>query len=508
MEFERLQPFFTTDKNAKANRLHAARESFQWFFYLYLSHYLTIQPAPFQVEAFELAKEERLLFVEPRGYGKSVKWSIGYPLWVMLTNPYHKDMKWQKEDIFCISNTAALAEKWIRYHKRELEENVRIIEDFGPTPGKVWRTDEIEVRVNGIAHGRIISRGAGAQIRGEHPTEVVVDDLENREEAASENTREKVKEYFWSDLWGSFRHEKGNRTRCKIVGNMVHPLCLLADLMQKDFWQSRLFGVYKADGTPLWPEYMDDDKLQELRRQTPEATWMAEYMNQPVVSENPTFMRQWFNSYEPGMLRDGKGEKLSHKDMYIVTAIDPAISQRDAADYSAIVTYGATWDEKNPRIYCLEAKRGHWSMSKQITELMASYEKFPGSVQIIETVAYQKALYQEYRERLDRDRLNIKVIEVTPDKDKGRRANSVTPLFERGLVYFDHEDKMQRVAMDELALFDYAKRKSGRDDLVDATVNCLAHIDTWLRRKRHKTGEKKELTLMWESKNPIFTRAS
>lgn len=504
--FETLRPYFddNRDKNARGNRLKAARDSFKWFMYLYLSHYLTIKPAPFQLEEFRLAREPRLLIVEPRGYGKSVKWSIGYPLWVILNNPYELDMKWQKEDLFCLSNTAALAEKWIRYHKRELTENSRILADYEPEPGRIWRNDEIEVKVGGKPRGRIIARGAGAQIRGEHPSEIVIDDLENREEAASEGPREKMKEYFYQDVWGTIRHEKGRETRTKIVGTFVHPLALLPELYNKDWWVKRLYAVYNPDGSPLWPEYMEDGKLQELRSRLPETAWAAEYMNAPIVSENPTFLRDWFKPYEPGMLRDGSGKKIGLSDMYIVTAIDPAISQRDGADYTAITTYGATWDEKNPCVYLLDARRGHWPMSTQITELFAAHEKYPTADQLIETIAYQKALYYEYKERLEREHLNIKVIEIEPDKDKGRRANAVTPMFQRGLVHFDFTDKMHQIVMDELALFDYSKRRHGRDDFVDTTVNCLTRIDEWFRRrKKHKT-RKRGLHIMWEPNSPIY----
>ena len=499
--WDELRPFF----EKRENRLHAAKESCRWLWLLYLDRFFTIAMPPFQVELFDLAAEERLLIVMPRGYGKSVVWSICYPLWVILNNPYELDMRWQKEDLFMISNTANLAEKWIRNHKAILTTNSRIVGDYGVEPGKIWRNDEIEVTVNGRPHGRIIARGSGAQIRGEHPTELILDDLENREEASSEGPREKMKEYFFSDLWGSLRHEDGARTRVKIVGTFVHPLALLPELYEKDWWEARKYSVYNADGTPLWPAYMDDEKLQILRSQVPETTWASEYKNQPIVSENPTFMREWFGSYEPGMLRGANGGKITVRDMMIVTAIDPAISQRDGADYTALTTYGVTWDDEKPRIYCLDARRGHWPLSRQITELLACYEKFPGSVQLIETVAYQKALFYEYKERLDREHLNIKVLEIIPDKDKGRRANAITPLFQSGAVYFDHGDRMQSLLMDELALFDYSKRKHGRDDWVDSTVHCFTHIGEWLRRKKRRAKKDTKPILMFKSNSPVCT---
>ena len=77
-------------------------------------------------------------------------------------------------------------------------------------------------------------------------------------------------------------------------------------------------------------------------------------------------------------------------------------------------------------------------------------------------------------------------------------------MFQRGLVHFDFTDKMHQIVMDELALFDYSKRRHGRDDFVDTTVNCLTRIDEWFRRrKKHKT-RKGELYIMWEPNSPIY----
>jgi predicted phage terminase large subunit-like protein len=500
-----MRPFLYSHPKAKENRLHAAGESYKWFFNIYLSHYMTLPSAPFHLESFKRAREERVLEIWPRTYGKSVIWSIGYPLWVILNNPYELDMKWKKEDLFCLSNTAKLAEKWLRYHKRELLENSRIQGDYEVTPGKIWRNDEIEVTVRGVPHGRIVGLGAGAQIRGEHPTEVVIDDLENREEQGSEGPREKMREYFYQDVWGAFRQEEGHRTRAKIVGTFVHPLGLLPELYQKDWWKVKSrYAVYKPDGTPLWPEYMDDEALRVLRSQIPETAWASEYMNAPIVSENPLFRRETFRGYEPGTLRDGEGKLIGQRDMLIVTAIDPAISQRDAGDYSALVTVGATWGDE-PKIFTLDAQRGHWLTSRQINELIAAYQRFPGSKQLIETTAYQKSLYHQYRDRLDREGLDIAPIAVEPDKDKGVRAHAVTHLFQAGMVHFDYSDKMQQILMDELALFDYTKRKHGRDDFVDAMVYALTYIDEWLRRKkRQKRGAKRGLNLLWEPRSPIY----
>ena len=119
----------------------------------------------------------------------------------------------------------------------------------------------------------MFAKGAGAQARGEHPTEIVIDDLENREQAAGEGTRENMRAYFYQDLWGTLRHKGEDRTRVKIVGTFVHPMALLPELYTKDWWTKCKYSVYKDDSSPLWPEYMDHEDLIKLRNTVTPTAW-------------------------------------------------------------------------------------------------------------------------------------------------------------------------------------------------------------------------------------------
>lgn len=416
-------------------------------------------------------------------------------------------LKWKREELVMISNTAALAETWVKRQKTELMFNERIVADYQPTKGETWRVDEYEINVRGKPHGKIVAKGSGAQIRGDHPSEVLIDDLENREEAKSEGPRQNMREYFYQDLLGVLRDEAGSETRLKIVGTFVHPQALLPELYNQDWWEKRKYAVLNPDGTSLWPEYRDLDNLKELRRRVKEPAWWAEYMNQPIVSEDPTFRREWFKSLtstQPGVVVGSSGRKHNIRDLYKVCKIDPAISQRDSGDYSAILVYGVCFEEPD-EIFLLEARRGHWTLSRQISEMLDIHEKYPGTLQIIETVAYQKALYYEFKERCDQDALNIRVIEEIPDKDKGRRAHAVQPLFQANKVHFDHESPAQQIVMDELAMFDYEVRKHGRDDYVDCTSGALGHMDMWLRRRRKGRKRDGKPIIMFKPSSPVCT---
>ena len=484
-DFSQLMERFDDEKcpDARANRLYAAKHSFKWFMLLYMSHFLTHKPADFQLESYEKAKDERLLQVWPRGFGKSITWSVCYPLWVVLNNPFNLDLKQHIEDIFCISNAGPLAEKWIRFHKRELTTNSRILADYRVEPGEIWRVDQIEINKNGHVIGRITAKGSGAQIRGEHPTELLIDDLEDREEARSETLRKKTEEYFFQDLWGTLRHKAPGRTRVKIVGTFVHPLALLPKLYNKDWWTKVKYAVYKPDGSPLWPDYMDKHALEELRMQLEDVSssaWASEYMNQPIISENPIFVDNWIQTYEEEndvrFLRDKK------QGLYTVIALDPAISRRDKSDFSAIVTISSNFESK-PNFYVRNkgVVRGHWPIHHTISELARLYQKFQANAVVIETVAFQQAIADEFRRYCENNRWFPRIIEIKPDQDKERRAHAVAPLLERGQVFFDTSDVMVQHLVDEMLVFP----TGDHDDLVDAFDYSLAELKRWAGRERN-----------------------
>ena len=125
--------------------------------------------------------------------------------------------------------------------------------------------------------------------------------------------------------------------------------------------------------------------------------------------------------------------------------------------------------------------RGHWPIHHTISELARLYQKFQANAVIIETVAFQQAIADEFRRYCDNNRWFPRIIEIKPDQDKERRAHAVAPLLERGQVYFDTSDVMVQHLVDEMLVFP----TGDHDDLVDAFVYALAELKQWAGRERN-----------------------
>ena len=435
----------------------------------FLVHHWKYPVPPFHRELYNLAEsdENRIVIAAPRSFAKSTVFSFTYPLYEICEGTSKKGI--------IVSETSALAKHWLRMIKGELETNKGILAYYGNLKTDKWTEDHI------ICHnpetGRkfeLLAKGRGAQIRGFRPDWVVLDDLENDEEVRSGDQRDKLLEWFDKALLNTLEKE----CRLIYIGTVLHPLSLLQNCLNRPGWTSHIYKAFDPIGNSIWPEKWPNEALEQRKREIGAVAFNSEFMNEPIISENPVFLKEWMKGYE----QDSEVfKKINNTGLYRVTACDPAISKQDDADYSAIITLGATFD-REPVIYVLEVKRGHWSLRDTVRELFLTHESLKQKRTVIETTAYQQALLDEVHAEQDNRRTNICAVEVKPDKDKERRAHAVSTLLQDGKVYFDKSDRMTQRLMDELIMFP----TGDHDDLVDAFVYALTEIKNWSGREHSK----------------------
>ena len=155
-------------------------------------------------------------------------------------------------------------------------------------------------------------------------------------------------------------------------------------------------------------------------------------------------------------------------DMTIEAAIDPAISKRDTAAYSAFVVAGQVRRGVNRgRLYVLHAEKAHLSTYEQVDRMLKLTVEHKIRTWRIEDVAYQKAL-GDVLDHESRERgVPVHVELVKPDGDKLRRANAWSPLVESGTVLFGPG---QKTLIDDLLAVPLDPRAW---DLPDAAGLCV-----------------------------------
>jgi len=501
-----------------ASRRQLTRRFLYLFWWYYFPHYHQRRIPAYKIHQTFYSNHPRLLIVDARDHGKSVLWSCGYPLWVTLTNPYDQPAenvlgggfryeRGTEEIIAQISLAGDLPIRFMRRHKSELQYNPRLVRDWGNQSTAnmregIWQNDHILLK-NGA---QIYSKGSYSQIRGDHPTEAVVDDLEDRQLAQNPENRKKMKAYFFADLYGALEPY----SRLKVIGTFVHPECLLKELFEKEIKtpagleQSNLFKhrwakfKYQAllpDGEPLAPEIWPKEQLlirkAELMAHAP-AVWRAEYMNEPETAENPIFPETWFRAEINGYNSKDPKFGTQIRNLKIFSFADPAAKEKEMDDYTAVVTVGVK-TAKRPEVYVLEVKNFRKSFRGNLSEVLNTWLKWRGRIGF-EAIAFSSWLGSTFHEICDENHYNPDYYltdyrekekhkkEKPKPYDKVSRAQRVTYFWEYGLIYFDYDEPMTQLLIDQLKYFPNTEH----DDMVDALVGVLWEIDRWVKNESRK----------------------
>lgn len=193
-----------------------------------------------------------------------------------------------------------------------------------------------------------------------------------------------------------------------------------------------------------------------------------------------SYSPEWFNRYVMGSWDAFEGQifdisKITGYDqlpgpediLLTVSAIDPAISKAKTACRTAITTLALA---KNGHIYDLESIAGQWSFHETLEEIAKMLSRQSPMHLGVEDVAYQRALY----EACSRYFPQINVHDLKADKDKFRRAKSVSHIVAKGLFHTNNKDLMS-----EISAFQPDAEGKERKDMVDALVHALHMIQTF-----------------------------
>lgn len=413
----------------------------------------------------------RLLFVAPRGFAKSSICSRFYPLWLSLFG--------YKKDIFLVSATISLAKENLRFIRNELENNEKLIEDFGEQKSDKWTEDYLLLR-NGTT---IRAKGRGFQIRGFRPDLIVCDDLEDEEIIYSKEQRDKLENWFFRTLIPALKPDQ----TLVYIGTKLHQFSLISKLEEKPEF---LLKKYQAitNGLSIWEDLWTLERLKRLRTEMGTYAFESEFQNNPISLEEQPIKAHYL-----------EGVKIAGQVEMKCLVLDPAISERQTSDYRAISIFGRTGDGFKE----LYSEHGKWPITEQVEKVIDLWGKFGLKSEtdriILEMVGFQKVLkdlmLKEFRKRkiwLPITEAELGTGEDKRPKDKLTRLLGIAHLFEQRLVEIVNPELKQ-----ELLAFPFGDY----DDLVDTCVYALH----WLMKNRGgKTIEKKSETKLLQGKSSFF----
>lgn len=446
-------------------RTAITRDSFLYFFHFYYAHYVKYETADFQKEIFyhlEKSKTENLYIVAFRGSGKSTVITTAYPIWAILG-------KQQKKFCLIICQTQAQAKQHMMNLRSELEGNDILKRDLGP-----FREESDEWGAHSLVfnkhNARITIASTDQSIRGlrhnEHrPDLFICDDIEDVQSTKTREGRNKT--YNW--LRGEVIPAGDKDTRLIIVGNLLHEDSLLMRI-KEEINQGITKGIFREypllddKGQCLWPgKYTCNADIEdEKMKVASDISWQREFLLNIVPDEDQVIHREWLQYYYVDKMPPKK-----HKAFRATySGVDLAISTKDTADFTSVVTARVFGRNERLRIFISANPINKKIAFPQQVELLKSHVSTdlngPTDKLFVESVAYQDALPQMLSSQ------GIESEGVKPQNDKRTRLMLTSSLIKNGTILFP-ETGCERL-IEQIVGFGVEKH----DDLADA-FSLLIH---------------------------------
>ena len=464
----------------KRARVERAKNDFEFFCKTYLGRYFSCDMAEYQKILIKVAQEKKLTEdllaelipyipedfcstvypmsplkgmadVEPRGHGKSTRWTFACPLWLALTG----------RSRFCVitgaDKTSAVAQ--LEAIKSELELNEQLIEDFGDQVGPKLGADNI-LLMNGA---RIRAFGKGSAMRGTknreaRPDYVIIDDVFKDDEADSQVMRDKVASWFNKAIIPIGQPD----TFFVMVNTITHNDDLISRTLKKisekemPGWIGIRLSAEIAEGQPLWPQRYSWQYLKNMETTIGSVSYAQEYMSRALSDEDRMFRKDWIRRVPDADVP---------RSLTCFEGIDPATG---AHDMSAVVDVG--YSKSEGRIYVLGSHGKKESPEKFKDRLFARFRHYGYKKAFMENVAFQNVYKQEVLRDGLKKGLSLPIKGVAPGRgSKSQRNMMLSPMIENGTIVFCPGND---ALIEQLLEF-----PTGRyDDLVDALYYAVAAI--------------------------------
>jgi predicted phage terminase large subunit-like protein len=446
-------------------RRKVTRESLWLFFLVYFAHYIKHELANLHEEIIDIIQDEKnklICITAFRGSGKSTIITTASAIWSTLGIQ-------QKKFVLIVCQTKAQAKVHMTNLKVELEENDLLKSDLGPFQEDIdqeWNAYSV-VFSNSKARVTIASLEQsvrGIRHRQTRPDLIILDDIEDSQSVKTLDSRDKTFNWFTSEIIPLGDLE----TRIIIVGNIIHEDSMVVRLRNK-IQKGETVGIYREyplindQGECLWPgKFPTPESLEDFKKTIINPiSWQREYLLKVVPDEYQVVHRDYIKYYD---------ELPSNTRHYscIIVGVDPAVSEKDKADYSAIVSglivYNHDTDESN--LYILPNITNERLQTPDLLERIKSVcrenKKVYGTIKIVvESNAFQQSIVQF----LQRDGYS-ECEGKKSSEDKRTRLASVSYQIKVGSILFP------RVGAEMLITQIVGLGAEIHDDLVDAFTLC------------------------------------
>ncbi|MDD4901732.1 MAG: phage terminase large subunit [Patescibacteria group bacterium] len=462
----------------RKSRVAVTNDSHLWFFSVYFNHYMFYPFADFHYKMFNITEDETIntaLIMAFRGSAKSTIFTLSYPIWSILGKP-------QKKFVIILGQTQRQARQHLINIRKELEGNELLRADLGPFQQieDEWGSMSLvipkyEARITAASMEQTIRGMKHMQYR---PDLIICDDIEDLQSVKTKEGRDKIHQW----ISGEVIPAGDKSTKIIFVGNLLHEDSLLMRIKEKieaGEMNARLLTVPLIDEANqiTWTgKFKNMDEIEiERKKIANESSWQREYLLRIISDQERVVHPEWIHYYDE-IPNDYETQTKEDRFRFHGTGIDLAISEKESADYTAMVSAEMFGAEEFFRIYILPNPLNQRltfpktvETVRELIELNSSYKK---NRIFIEGVGYQQALIQLLQKDIDNvyktwgEPKRLKIEDYIPKGDKRARLAAISPYIQNGKILFPKHGAEELINQ----MVNFGKEK--HDDLVDA-FTCL-----------------------------------
>ena len=426
----------------KDGRIARLQKSYPEFCEHYFPHYLALRDkgtgkvvrvvhnAPFHNQAAARVRRDpniKAVFKWPRGHAKSTQFDIFMPLWLMFQPQRLINF------MVVVGKSEDAAQRLLSDLQAELEFNRRLIADFGRQKNTgSWTDGEFQTKdgVMFLAVGRGQSP-RGLRNRESRPDYIVIDDLDDDELCRNDRRVQDLTDWVKEALFGSLDVGRG---RFIMVGNLISKTSVLANIAAvPGVFVSEVKAV-DADGNPVWKEKWTKEEARAYAEFVGYRAWQKEMMHNPI-NVGSIFKLEWI-----------RYKKILPLDRYddIVCYTDPSFKSSRSNDYKASRLWGKVGNE----LHLIDTYVRQDTVGGMVRWLYDLYERLPEKVAVrffMEANFLQDIILDEFTKEGE---IRGYQLPISGDKrkkpEKLQRIEAVSPLWERGFVFYNADLKESR----------------------------------------------------------------
>jgi hypothetical protein len=456
-------PFQDDSPAAKEERKRKTRNSVLEFAKVYLPHYVPGEYSEYHhdLEDYTNVVGEPVFGAGPKETGKSVLLTIADCLrccchglrWFMIISSQTEDQA---------ANRAA-------YIQFELENNLRIKQDFGEMRGDwLWEAKDFCCKNGRRVKSRAVKQGmAGLLHRHHRPDwwrgEDMEDEMSAKNKARTEDTKTVVLDVVLGGLADNFS--------MIWFGNIVAKKCALKQLIDekddagKKKYKGKIYKLLQDDGTSLVPDIWPLPRIEKRRYQLGSVRFKKVYQNDPG-DPNSRFREEWIVNLSAKTARKIQGE------YFIVCYDDPIVEDTPTSCDAAVVVVGINlnkWEKDHvtdvivfdamiDKLSSTEVVNAHYLFDKKWHPVITHY---------FESVAFSKWIQRDFDGAVKQFGHSLSTRPYQQLRvNKMIRIETLSGPIERGEIKFVRSNGHVNKLIDQLC--DPAEPKDGPDALASA----------------------------------------